>query len=41
MEVVIAAFIGIWLSGAGVLAYRQLKKDFNGERGDKKRGDAR
>lgn len=28
MEIVIALFIGVWLSGAGILAYRQLKKDF-------------
>lgn len=27
MEVVIAFFIGAWLSGACLLAYRQLKKE--------------
>ena len=28
MEIVVAAFIGLWLTIAGVLAYRQMKKDF-------------
>lgn len=28
MEIVIILFIGIWLSGAAVLAYIQLNKDF-------------
>lgn len=28
MEIVIALFIGAWLSCAGILAYRQLKEDF-------------
>lgn len=27
MEVIIAVFIGVWLSGSCVLAYRQLKKE--------------
>lgn len=28
MEIVVAAFIGLWLTIAAVLAYRQMKKDF-------------
>lgn len=28
MEVVIAVFLGLWLSCASFLAFRQLKKDF-------------
>lgn len=28
METAIALFIGAWLSAAGVIAYRQLKKEF-------------
>ena len=31
MEFVIAAFLGVWLVGAGILGYRQLKKDFRDE----------
>ena len=30
MEAVIAVFIGCWLSAAGLLAYRQMKKEFYG-----------
>lgn len=29
MEIVVVAFIGLWLTVAGVLAYRQIKKDFD------------
>lgn len=39
MEIVIAVFIGAWLSGAGILAYNRLKKEFK-EEADRKRGDA-
>lgn len=35
MEIVIAAFIGIWLSIAAILGYLQLKKDFTKESEDK------
>lgn len=28
MEIAIAIFIGIWLSGASFLAYRRLKSEF-------------
>ena len=28
MEIAIAFFIGLWLSGASFLAYRRLKKEF-------------
>ena len=28
MEYVIAAFVGIWIAVAGLLAYRQIAKDF-------------
>ena len=40
MEVVITVFIGCWLSAAGILAYRQMKKEF-GEAGDQKGGAKR
>lgn len=41
MEIVLAAFIGLWLSGASLLAYRQLKKDFKciNEKDTDNRGD--
>ncbi len=29
MEIIIAIFLGIWLSGAAILGYMQLKKDFD------------
>ena len=29
MEFVIAVFLGIWLSVSGLLAWKQLKKDFD------------
>ncbi len=28
MEIAIAVFLGCWIAGAGILAYRRLKKDF-------------
>ena len=28
MEYVIAIFVGIWISAAGILAYFRIKKDF-------------
>ena len=28
MEIVIAVFLGAWLSVSGVLAYKQIKNDF-------------
>lgn len=31
-EIAIAAFIGVWLSLAAYLAYRQLKNDFKDEK---------
>ncbi len=37
METVIAVFIGCWLSAAGALAYRQMKKEFH-ETGRQKGG---
>lgn len=36
MEFVIAAFLGLWLVGAGILGYIQLKKDFRDEGKDKR-----
>lgn len=30
MEYFIAIFVGVWVSAAGLLAYRQIKKDFAG-----------
>ena len=27
-EILVSVFIGIWLTAAGVFAYRQLKKDY-------------
>ena len=29
MEYVIAVFVGLWISAAGLLAYRRIKKDFD------------
>ena len=28
MEILIAVFLGAWLSVSGILAYKQIKKDF-------------
>lgn len=28
MEIAIAVFLGLWLSVSGILAYKQIKKDF-------------
>lgn len=28
MEYVIAIFVGVWISAAGILAYFRIKKDF-------------
>lgn len=28
MEIAIAVFLGLWLSVSGILAYKQMKKDF-------------
>lgn len=30
MEYVIAIFVGVWISAAGILAYLRIKKDFAG-----------
>lgn len=30
MEYVIAIFVGVWISVAGILAYLRIKKDFAG-----------
>lgn len=35
-EVLISCFLGFWLSLAGVLAYRQLKKEWKGAEDSKK-----
>lgn len=35
MEFLIALFLGVWLSGAGIWGYIALKKDFE-EQGSKK-----
>jgi len=39
MEIVIALFIGAWLSCAGILAYRQLKEDFRITTKDKEKNE--
>lgn len=36
MEMIIAIFLGGWLVGAGVIGYRQLKKDFSDKGKNKK-----
>lgn len=36
MEIVIALFLGGWLTLAGVLGYRQIKKDFEPYTDDKR-----
>ena len=27
-EILVACFIGAWLTGAGIISYRRLKKDY-------------
>lgn len=34
VEIVIAVFLGVWLSGAAALGYVQLRKDFKKESGE-------
>ena len=36
MEILVAIFLGAWLSGAGILGYWALKKDFDKVEGNKK-----
>ena len=35
MEIAIAVFLGCWISAAGFLAYRRLKKDYEETNGNK------
>lgn len=35
MEYAIAVFVGLWIAAAGLLAYRQISKDFADVSGNK------
>lgn len=42
MEYAIAVFVGVWIAVAGLLAYRQISKDYNNvtmEQKEKKEGN--
>lgn len=36
MEILIAAFIGVWMLSASILVYKRLKKDFDETDGGRK-----
>ncbi len=38
MEYAIAVFVGLWIMGAGLLAYHRINKDFASTGSDKKSG---